>query len=176
MVQPSLKFRNTICHGDLWSSNILFDLQGNNYENCRIIDFQSYRYLPPAHDLLAFLYFCTDRSFRSSYLGEMINLYYLELKNCLNTYKINIGEILPHKDYVQSCRVYEEFAIVQTNTHFSSIMLTPIQLKELFSDAEYNKKIFFEDRSDLIIKTCKEDEVYKFRLLEALLDLKELFL
>lgn len=43
---PSKKHRNVLCHGDLWSHNLLFKYDANrNPVDCCLIDFQLARYL-----------------------------------------------------------------------------------------------------------------------------------
>ncbi|KAK9713012.1 Ecdysteroid kinase-like family [Popillia japonica] len=81
IVKPSNQFRNAICHGDLWSGNIMFKFAGDKPVDCKLgdlwsgnimfkfagdkpvdcklIDFQSYRYGPPGQDFMAFVYFTT---------------------------------------------------------------------------------------------------------------------
>lgn len=174
-VKPSKTYRNTICHGDLWASNLMFKFENCKAIDLKVIDFQSYRYLPPAHDILCFLYLSTDRSFRKLYKKQVLDLYYSELKYILNSFDIDINSVLNCNEYESSLEEYEKFAVSQSCTHFTSIMLTKEQLTQLFADPEYNHKIFFEDRSDLIVKTCAIDQEYRNKLKETIDDLRECF-
>jgi Ser/Thr protein kinase RdoA (MazF antagonist) len=78
--EPSSKFRNIICHRDLWLNNILFkyDTSGKP-EEVALVDFQIYRYCPPALDLTMFMYVTTTREFREQHLLSLLLTYHREL-------------------------------------------------------------------------------------------------
>ncbi|XP_063922801.1 uncharacterized protein LOC135137146 [Zophobas morio] len=65
--QPSTKFRNTICHGDPWTKNLMFKFDDRDVK-CVMVDFQSYRYCPPGQDVMAFLHLTTDKKLRDDHL------------------------------------------------------------------------------------------------------------
>lgn len=81
---------HTLCHGDFWSSNVLF-----NYDqeapgeaaaankppaasplDLLIIDYQLVSFGNPCYDLVYFLYLNTDAEFRDAHLAEVLRLYY----------------------------------------------------------------------------------------------------
>ena len=65
--KPSTKFRNTICHGDPWTKNLMFKFDDRDVK-CVMVDFQSYRYCPPGQDVMAFLHLTTDKKLRDDHL------------------------------------------------------------------------------------------------------------
>ncbi|KAF2879861.1 hypothetical protein ILUMI_26318 [Ignelater luminosus] len=173
-VKPSKKYRNTICHGDLWSNNILIKYENNLPIDCIFVDFQTTRYNPPAHDLMGFLYLSTDRQFRSKYMKEILNYYHSEISKVFNQFGIDTNKVLPYEEFMMSCEDLKEYAIIQCVEHFQNIILSSEQMEELFSDQEYAKKILFEDRSPFIKKICEADPVYKEKMRECITDLREI--
>lgn len=169
-VYSSKKFRNTICHGDVWIANVMYNKSGH----CKLLDHQSYRYVPPTNDVLAMIYLTTNRAFRTKYMAQVLDIYYNELKLILNESEIDINSIFPYEHFLESCQYEKQFAISQALSHSQVVYLTSDQMKTLFADPEVSKKAIFEDRSELITQTCIEDPAYKAKILETLIDLREL--
>lgn len=175
-VKPSKTFKNTLCHGDLWAANLMFKFTDEKAVDCKLVDFQSYRYVPPIHDVLCFIYFSTDRKFRQENISMVIEAYYEELTKILNEFGYNNEKVLPRKEFEESLMFYEKFAVCQSCTHFSSIMLSKKDLKALCEDEERSRIFFYEDRSEVILEMCEKDAIYKNKLNESILDLYEVFL
>jgi thiamine kinase-like enzyme len=74
-VEPSKKFRNILCHGDLWINNLMFKYEAEKPIECKIIDFQLTRFAPPAMDLATFVYSSSNREFRKIHLNEILKIY-----------------------------------------------------------------------------------------------------
>lgn len=173
-IKPSKTFRNTICHGDVWANNIMYKMNGKNYVDCKIVDFQTYRYAPPAMDLMLFIYCCTSRNFRKVYLEEILEEYYEKLALVLIEHELKVEDILQFSEFISSCNYYKTFAIAQSVIHFHSILLTPKQVSYLFSKEFASEEIFFKDRSKMIVRVCAEDEQYEESLRESIDDLRDL--
>ncbi|XP_017771365.1 PREDICTED: uncharacterized protein LOC108558845 [Nicrophorus vespilloides] len=173
-VRPSEEFRNTICHGDLWAANIMFKFgKDGDPVDCLLVDFQSYRYCPPAQDLLTFIYLATDREFRSNHMQEVLRYYYEEFSHLLAVR--GVKNIFDYEEFMASCEANELFAIIQSVTHFQIVMMSPDTMTDFLADSEYSRKCMFEDRSDNIIRVCELDKFYKAKQIESLTDLHEFY-
>ncbi|XP_044727790.1 uncharacterized protein LOC123291540 [Chrysoperla carnea] len=112
--QPSKKFQNVFCHGDLWHKNIMFKYSDETPIDCNFVDFQELRYLPGAHDMLFFIYVNTTQEFRKENLYKLIEYYYEELYNEIKKIGLNPHEILPFYDFTQSyAQFYPVTKIIQ---------------------------------------------------------------
>lgn len=172
-VKPSKKYRNTICHADLWTNNILHKFENGSSVDCILVDFQLMRYNLPAQDLMSFLFMCTDRKFRAQYFREMLDLYHLEFAKHFEDHGIDINNVLPYEEFLESCEEMKEFAVAQYVSHFHCNALTSNQIKELYADDESSGKYFFEDRGPFIAYICGKDPVYREKLRECIIDLRE---
>lgn len=173
-MRPSETFINTLCHGDLWTQNVMFQYVNDIAIDCVFVDFQSYRYVPPAHDLMSFMYLTTDRKFRRKYFDRVTELYYEGLLGAIAAYDPSLYNILPvYEDFQKSCKYYKLFGIAHAASHFQYVMLTEEQLREFHTTPGLCDKILFEDRTDYITQICKIDPVYKEKLRETIIDFQE---
>lgn len=172
-VKSSKYFRNTVGHGDLWVTNMLFKYEGDCTKECRIVDFQSYRYLPPAHDVLCTVYMTTDRAFRKKHLTQLLNLYFDELSETFAKYGFH--NAITKEEFEESCRFYRESALTQTMTHFQAILMPPEVSKYLFENPEELRKVFFEEKYEFLTENFTKYPYFRRRSEESLLDLIEHF-
>lgn len=172
-VKPSERFRNTITHGDLWVNNVLFRYENGAAKDCRIIDFQSYRYHPPAHDVLGILHLTTDREFRSKYLSKSLNIYFEELSTIFSDH--GLPDLISKEEFEESCIFYKESVLVQTMTHFQVILMPADVSKYLFENPDELRKAFFVDKYKFVQEMCARDENFRRRNRECFLDLAEYF-
>ncbi|XP_040578918.1 uncharacterized protein [Lepeophtheirus salmonis] len=84
---PLGKVFNTVCHGDMWMGNLMY-----NDNECMLVDFHSCQYLSPATDLAHLLLTSTDRTYRKKYWNEIIQYYY----DTFNRTLAEFGLILRH--------------------------------------------------------------------------------
>ncbi|XP_023310394.1 uncharacterized protein LOC108912051 [Anoplophora glabripennis] len=175
LVKPSKKFRNTLCHGDLWATNFLlkYDSKDQSISGCKFVDFQCGRYVPPAQDVLSFLYLNTNRDFRKDNMYKVIGMYYSYLERHLKMAGFNINNIIPFSNFMESCEEQKLFAIVQTAIYFPLILISNDEVEAYFSDRELNEKALFEDRSHLVLAHKDKDESYTKRLKESIQDLRD---
>ncbi|GJQ67404.1 hypothetical protein Trydic_g8276 [Trypoxylus dichotomus] len=176
IVKPSTVFRNSICHGDLWSTNIMFKFDNGQPTHCYIVDYQFCRYGPPGQDFMAFIYLSTDRKFRQRHMENMRNYYYRKINEILTKENLSIRKLLPYAEFLESCDYYKLFAIAQSISHFQLIMASPEVFSSLFLEAGALGRALFEDKSLLVVPICDRDEVYRRRIMETTVDLKEAFI
>lgn len=174
LVKRSDKFRNVICHGDLWSTNFLIKFNESNIPvDCKLVDFQCGRYLLPAHDVMAILYLTTSREFRQKHLYEVLGLYYTNLEKYLKLYNIKLDTIFGIQDFLATCEEQKFFAMFQAATYFQLVLIDDDKLEKLFTDSQGNEQTIFEDRTSLILDNIESNVIYEERLRESILDLKE---
>lgn len=175
LVKPSKKYRNVLCHGDLWATNILlkYEEQTNKFLGCKFVDFQCGRYVPPSQDVLAFLYLTTSRDFRKEHLYELLGMYYSCLERHLKMSSIDSGSILPFEQFLESCDEQKVFAIIQTAIFFPLVLIEVESIEQYFSNVDLNDKALFEDRSYLVLAHKDKDEMYCTRVKESIEDLLE---
>lgn len=174
LVRPSEKYRNVICHGDLWATNYLLKLKKGPLKStpleCKFVDLQQARYIPPAHDVMSFLYLNTDMEFRRKYMYQVIGMYYSYLEKFLKSAGVD-SNILPFDQFLESCEEQKLFAILQTAFCFPLILIRNEDIEKYFSNEEIGKKALFEDRSILVQENI-HDEDYVKRVKESILDLR----
>mgnify|MGYP002775307968 FL=1 len=92
-------YRNTLCHGDLWTTNILFKFDNIIPLDCRLVDFQLIRYCPPAQDLMSHIYLTTEKETRVQFLPLLLQEYYEELTNIVTSFGLDVEQVLPFKEF-----------------------------------------------------------------------------
>lgn len=160
---PSSRFRNTICHADPWTKNFLFKFEDGKAINCVAVDWQTYRYGPPAQDVLSFIYLVADEKVREGFFDELLVFYYGKLKTCID--RFGFQNVITEKEFFESCRYFKQFALTQSLTHFQVVILADEDAKELFNDPEKARRVIFGDmRYDFVRKIVEKDPVYKKRV------------
>lgn len=172
-VKPSKRFRNTFTHGDLWINNLLFKFENGIANNCRIIDFQSYRYHPPARDLLCMLHLSTDRAFREKHLKQVLDVYFDQFADTF--WNAGLDNVISRKEFDESCRFYRESVLCQTLTHFQLVMIPNDVNTHLFENPEELRRVVFEEKYEFIRELLERNPNFKRRNQEAFLDIVEYF-
>lgn len=174
--RPSNTYRNALCHGDLWTSNILykFDDDGKPLV-CKFVDYQTYRYVSPTQDIFTFLYTTTYRSFRDKYLNELIDYYYDELKRLVCKSGYDLNSILTYDDYKKCCEYNKRTTLIKFVVLSQMIFMKAEMAEDIFSIPGYYDKIIYDDRSELIIKLCEEDDVSRKKIFECIVELIDYF-
>ncbi|XP_055856529.1 uncharacterized protein LOC129919610 [Episyrphus balteatus] len=93
--KPNLKDFNVICHGDLWSNNIMFlhDEVNGKLKETRFVDFQLSRYASPVIDLYYFLLTSPKLEIKVANFDEFIQFYH---ENLIKNLKLlNYSKKLP---------------------------------------------------------------------------------
>lgn len=172
LVKPSLKYRNVLSHGDLWSNNFLIKFENDRAIDCKFVDFQCSRYVPPSQDLMSLIYLTTTRDFRAQHMYELLGIYYATLEKLVKLSGFDLKTIIAFQNFMESCEEQKLFAMIQTATYLQLILVDNDVLEEFFSNKVLYEKTFFEDRSLLVLKYLKMNNNYKSRLTESVLDLK----
>lgn len=172
-VRPSTKYRNVLTHGDLWSNNFMIKYVSNKPEQCKFIDFQFMRYVPPAQDLLNLIYLTTTRDFRAKYMYELIGYYYATLEKYGKLFGYDMNKIIPFTEFMNSCEEQKLCSLIISSTYFQLILVDGGFLQEFFSDETLYRKTFMEDRSLLVMNYIKNNDNYKERLKESIQDLRD---
>ena len=170
-VKPSKKYRNVICHGDLWASNIFFRYNENAEPvEVRLVDFQLFRYTPPAHDVMCFLYFVSNRDFRKKFLDEILTIYYKTFSSELEKCGLNADELqFSWTEFRESCEFYERAARILCVMYYQNIMMKGDYLKEkVFNSAENIQMFMRIDKSKYIIENYLNDPNFRARNHEAM--------
>lgn len=173
LVKPSKKYRNVFCHGDLWTTNIMIKYQNKKPEDCIMLDFQTVRYCPPAHDFMSFMHLTTNKKFRDTHFSGLQKVYYEELQALLQEQEMNLNEILPFEEFLQSCEEQKRFAVVQQVTYVQLTQPQESWLIEYVKDADRWNEALYIDRSNMVIENCKIDPHYKEVFSEALKEFNE---
>ncbi|XP_018568066.1 uncharacterized protein LOC108908494 [Anoplophora glabripennis] len=168
--KASEKYRNVVCHGDIWGGNILFKFDAATPSGCCFVDYQLIRYNPPAHDLLAFLYINTDKTTRTKYMSKAIDQYYDELSSIFKRYDFDLNKIYPYSHYIDSCNFMKSQAVcLAALTYPNSLDRDTIQ------NISLEKKVEFAtvDKTEVLQQLMKDNRV-RARFREIVEDLYEL--
>lgn len=73
-----------ICHGDLWSNNMMFSYNDENEPtNVSFIDWQITRYASPITDLVFYLFCCVTKELRDKHYDKFLRTYHQSLSDFL---------------------------------------------------------------------------------------------
>eukprot|EP00090_Calanus_glacialis_P005401 TRINITY_DN14198_c0_g1_i1.p2 TRINITY_DN14198_c0_g1~~TRINITY_DN14198_c0_g1_i1.p2 ORF type:complete len:174 (-),score=45.46 TRINITY_DN14198_c0_g1_i1:1242-1763(-) len=79
------KFK-TMCHSDLWTSQIMFALnEDGSPKRVKILDYQGLTLGHPALDIWSIVYSATDAEYRASHLEDDLRAYYTVLAGYMDT-------------------------------------------------------------------------------------------
>ncbi|XP_066994797.2 uncharacterized protein [Anabrus simplex] len=169
LILPSKSHRNVVCHGDLWSSNILlrYDKDGEPAE-VRFVDFQIIRYTPPVHDVIFFLHMSTSKAFRDQYMETLLDVYYNAFAAEIQDNSLDPEYLLPLTE------LQESFKDLRDIGRISAVLSLPITLLKteittpIFSSPDRFEKFMLLDRSDEMCENFLTDDVYRQRINETM--------
>lgn len=183
LLKTSEVYQNVFCHRDLWYKNLMFKFARDPVTqkddktqpiHSMLIDFQLCRYLPPAVDVIQFIYLSTRRLNRdSNHILDYLKTYYSELTRCFG-FDHQLEMVLPWTDFVASCKLYRFFAIV-FNCIYAPLMHMPGQILEnlKLNDPEKYYIVSNIERGEFIIQVMNENDNYKEIILECMNELVE---
>ncbi|XP_012287918.1 uncharacterized protein LOC105703807 [Orussus abietinus] len=170
-VLPSSCKRNVICHGDLWSSNLLFD--ETSPPRCLLVDFQLIRYCPPAQDVAYLLHLTTSRDFRKTRGTMMLRYYYSVLEEAIRAHNTSM-EVPTWSEIATSMEEQRLIATVSAVQFLPNVLMDAELCHEVFDDPENYETFVFRDRWPVVFENMKRDSEYKRRVEEAVKELHEL--
>ncbi|KAJ8965957.1 hypothetical protein NQ317_009599 [Molorchus minor] len=149
-VKKSGRFRNVLCQGDFWCSNLLFKMEGGTPVDCRILDYQLLRYLPPAHDLLFLIYVNSDKETRTKHMQQLLEEYYTQLSKIMKKYGHDLNEIYTYEEFLDSCEYMKPSAILIASLYLPVVLCPDQKVQDLFRDEKKFEYIFTVDRRELL--------------------------
>lgn len=168
------KYRRIMSHGDLWLNNLIYKCdEGGKVLDCLMVDFQYLRYTPPAHDVTFTIYYNVNKEMRKKYYDHFLNTYYDTLAMELCRYDLKINEILPFKEFQESCKLYLKLATMIKAVYITINDIPQNRLQMLTSNSDDFFKFLLEDRKPLARKLMKEEPVYYNSIIQNLLDTYE---
>ncbi|KAI4493363.1 hypothetical protein M0802_009423 [Mischocyttarus mexicanus] len=176
LLKPSNKYRNVLCHRDIWSNNIMFKHDSNGTPlGCYLIDFQLMRYYLPAMDVVCCLYLTTDRATRDRHSESLMKIYHDTMRQSLQDEGLNADKCLSWSEFRESCDEVKPIALFYALMNLQ-IMLMPTKATEQFMESPdiFEEVIYGEKRSDLIQSQYREVEPYRNRLREIVLETFEI--
>lgn len=172
-VKKSNKFRNVLCQGDCWASNILFKIGKDNLPtDCCLLDYQLTRYCPPAHDIYFLLYMATTKDIRKKYESKLLQEYYLELSDILQRYNVDLQKIYTYQEFLDSCEYMRSQGLCHTAMVLQFVLFPKEKLKIIVQDREQLSKLFLVNR-DIFIEELKYEGIYGQRMRELAEELYE---
>lgn len=176
MILESKKFRNVLCHRDLWQNNLLFKFERNaddeiDYSQpteCVLIDFQTCRYLPPIIDVIGLISVSTRLAHRKQFYQHYLEFYYDALTKELTKYKIDASEVLSWDEYQNSLKELKMLTLVincvcRPLTMLSSDILVSLKTE---NPDRYMRTMHF-NRYEFILEHMEKDAEYKEIVIES---------
>ncbi|XP_014355175.2 uncharacterized protein LOC106708211 [Papilio machaon] len=126
-----------IQHGDLWTNNIMFQIQNNQPVKCIFLDYQMSRDSLPPSDIHYFIFNCTDYETRSKHYHEWMDYYHSELERFLNYFGLKASYIYPRDKFDADLKRYGKASL---GTSFFVLNITLRETQEagdlVFEDDE----------------------------------------
>ncbi|XP_066998233.1 uncharacterized protein [Anabrus simplex] len=172
-VKPSKKFRNVLCHGDLWNNNIMFRYENERPVELRFIDFQMYRYIPPVAEILFFLHMTTRRAYREAHLEDFLALYYETLTHELHLQGYESEQLLPLTEIRESLEAYRNMGRIIGVILNQMCLMDPEIIAPYATSLGKFRKVLEQDRRQEVDENFQRRPIYRDRLVEALEELIE---
>lgn len=161
---PSKKYRNVLCHRDIWAGNIFFPPE--NSGPALLIDFQTCRYAPPASDLNFCLYMNLSSSKRKQMEKQGIDLYHTYLLQNLSD--LGLEELVISKS--ELLESYEEFRLF--GVVYRAVAATVVKVPTDFITNDFK----YVDRSKVILSYMKTNPEFATYMEECCVDVMEMAL
>lgn len=167
----SSKYRNVICHRDLWNNNIMFrysKAEDGRLEpsDCQLVDFQAIRYQPPAGDVMLLLCCNLDPKDREENLDTFLSFYYKELKKILSAYNFEISNIIPKIEFMISAEEQRQWGLVVCACLIPQFWLNDDFITDTFTDNAQFDEILSKNKGQFIKKMMENNFDYKQKVME----------
>ncbi|GLG98278.1 Uncharacterized protein GBIM_04862, partial [Gryllus bimaculatus] len=165
LVKPSDKFRNVLCHGDVWINNIMFRYSSwGQVAEARLVDFQLTRYAPPALDVEMLLQMCTRRAFRDAHAHELRATYYEALERALEGAGFDARQLLPRAELEASSATGAAFARIATACYFPGDQLPADIMGPVMASEDVLERYMQEERCPYVRDAWARDADYRDRV------------
>ncbi|XP_023289041.1 uncharacterized protein LOC105696161 [Orussus abietinus] len=173
LLSPSAKYRNVICHRDIWANNLMFKYGADgNPQGCCLIDFQLFRYSPPAIDVELSLHVNTDRRTRDEYYDNFIRIYYTELTEALAEEGLDEKHCLPWEIFKETRQFAKNVALVFTLLCLPIMLIGSGELKSCFDGPPevLEDFIYRSGKANLMSYQFATIKPYQERMIECVLE------
>lgn len=174
LVKPAKRYYNVICHGDLWSSNILFKYDHDKPIECKLIDFQAVRYTVPAQDVMILVSQVSGTKFKDENSQILYRYYY----NCLNMYlaesNIDINDYYSYEKFEESCDYVLPMVLIQKA--FFTLFFILGNEPDLYMVEEKFEKFYYDEqhKREICLREYRKNGAFTNCMNEALSELVKL--
>nr|XP_033324781.1 uncharacterized protein LOC117219616 [Megalopta genalis] len=176
LVESSSKFRNLVCHRDIWANNIMFRRDSDGRPTgCYLIDYQFIRHNPPAFDFLLSLYLNTSRAIRKAHFESFRDVYCDTMSAELAAEGLDMEGCLSRAEFVQSCEELVINSLTYSAANMQVMLLTKDAAQRYFAlpSDEIEHVIYGDQRAELVLSQCRSVKAYQTRIIEILEEIKE---
>lgn len=176
MMLASKKYRNVLCHRDLWQSNLVFKFERNvddkiDYTKpmeCVLVDFQICRYLPPIVDVIGLISVSTRLEHRKQFYLRYLQFYHDALTRELIEHNIDAAKELSWEEFLES---WNELKMLPLVINCVCRPLTTLSSDILLSLKTQNPERYMStmtvNRHEFILEHMEKDAEYKEIVLET---------
>ncbi|SPP82132.1 uncharacterized protein LOC117583870 [Drosophila guanche] len=158
--EPSIKYRNVLCHRDLWIGNTFYPSEEDSGA-ALLVDFQTCRYTPPAQDLSYCLYMNLTSAYRREMEKSCIDVYYNYLVENLTEFGLKAEQLLTKAELLESFEEFRLFGIV-----YRAVAATIVKVPAAFVTNEFK----YVDRSGVILDYMKTNQGFRTYMEECCVD------
>ncbi|XP_036330008.1 uncharacterized protein LOC118742154 [Rhagoletis pomonella] len=170
MTNRSSKYRNVLCHRDIWRGNIFYSSVATstdtnaNERSVIFVDYQTARYCPPAIDVIFALFMNLDKSTRKSKEKEYLRYYYDCLERDLSSKGLIAADHLTYSDLLAS---YEELQLF--GLFYRAIATTIVKVPRQYVTNDY----VHVERTEAVFKLMESQPQFREYLEECIHEMLE---
>lgn len=173
-VRPTKDQRNVLCHGDLWSNNMLFkDNEDGGTSTCKLVDFQLVGYACYAMDVMQLLHLNTTAATRQRLEKELIELYHSVLADNLRRGGLEENRIIGLEEVFRDTESKRICGLVAAVQYFPIALLNKELALEYCKDVDKLEEYMYTSRKDFVLRAMTLDENYRVRVEESVKELSE---
>lgn len=135
------------------------------------MDFQFYKYAPPAIDVLQLLLMTTRLDYRRQNYEQHFKFYHDRLSDELKLRGFDVDEILPWHEFRLSCDRLRLFPLIYNCVAQPLVYLEPDKQLKMKNDAEKFHRILLVNRMDYMLEAMADDDEFKDVVMENIEEL-----
>lgn len=171
LLAPSDSVRNVVCHGDLWTTNLLFRYEAGSPAQVRFVDFQMARYLPPSTDIMVFLYLSTRRDFRRQWESRLLDEYYEALERELWHGGVEAERVMPRRQFLDSCAEARDLGRAMAAAYCPTVLMPAEHTDRMLRTRDDFERILLVDRGQEVRECFLRYPDYRDRVTEVVQEL-----